>query len=191
MKVLVILAVVVGAAFAQVQPTCQGPKEFESVLVEINPNRKTERLARLSYDTQFQRIRIKEEVREGTGQEEFYDELFLHEQQIGYRLNLKTKKCDKFSLKEPFPFIGVPSDAHFDGEGYIGTSGVVGAGVLVDLYTADTQRGRYAGTWTQIDCFPVSDTYISRRTGIVHWSFFDVTLGISDPNVFIPPPECQ
>ena len=22
-------------------------------------------------------------------------------------------------------------------------------------------------------------------------SFFDVTAGISDPNVFIPPPECQ
>ena len=63
-------------------------------------------------------------------------------QNIGYRLNLKTKVCDKFTLKEPFPVIGVPTDAHFDGEGYIGVSGLVGAGVLVDLFSADTERGK-------------------------------------------------
>ena len=31
--------------------------------------------------------------------------------------------------------------------------------------------GRYVGTWTYVDCMPVTDTYIGGQTGFVHWRY--------------------
>ena len=62
-------------------------------------------------------------------------------QQLGYRLNLKTKVCEKFKLTEPFREIGVPLGARLDGEVEIGTAAIPGAGVLTQIYEADTPRG--------------------------------------------------
>lgn len=75
--------------------------------------------------------------------------------------------------------------------------------VLMQLYI-----GYYRGVWTVKDCIPYVHSYLStyptanyHRTtyvtniGHVFWSlwlyrFYDLTAGISDPNVFDPPPEC-
>jgi hypothetical protein len=48
----------------------------------------------------------------------------------------------------------------------------------------------YFSTWTYRGCIPVSRNTVSEKYGSGHLSFYDVTLGISDPNVFIPPREC-
>ena len=32
-----------------------------------------------------------------------------------------------------------------------------------------SHSGRYVGTWTYIDCMPVTDSYIGGQTGFVHW----------------------
>ncbi len=52
-------------------------------------------------------------------------------------------------------------------------------------YTAE-----FFATWTYQGCLPISRTVFSRTNGVQHISFFDITLGISDPNVFIPRREC-
>jgi len=48
----------------------------------------------------------------------------------------------------------------------------------------------YIGTWTYQGCLPVSRVTVSEERGNEILSFFDVTVGISDPNVFIPRREC-
>ncbi len=48
----------------------------------------------------------------------------------------------------------------------------------------------YIGTWTYQGCLPVSRTTFSEKYGNELLSFYDLTAGISDPNVFIPRPEC-
>ena len=48
----------------------------------------------------------------------------------------------------------------------------------------------YVSTWTYRACIPVSRNTYSEKYGISHLSFYDVTAGISDPNVFIPRREC-
>ena len=108
-------------------------------------------------------------------------------QQIGYRLNLKTKVCDKFTLKEPFPVIGVPPDAKFDGEGYIGASGLVGAGVLVDLFNADTERGEL---YCRLLCISIAVYSIDSR---VESTLLSVAILINIiQQYYIPsPPSCR
>jgi hypothetical protein len=44
--------------------------------------------------------------------------------------------------------------------------------------------------WTYEACIPVARTLFSPTMGVSHISFYDVTAGIRDPNVFIPRREC-
>ena len=48
----------------------------------------------------------------------------------------------------------------------------------------------YTSTWTLQGCVPVSRTSFGPQLGVAHVSFYDVTVGIRDPNVFIPRREC-
>jgi hypothetical protein len=54
--------------------------------------------------------------------------------------------------------------------------------------TNDTVRS--FGTWTYQACLPVRVVRYSAQYGRSETSFFDITAGISNPNVFIPRPEC-
>lgn len=48
----------------------------------------------------------------------------------------------------------------------------------------------YILSWTYQGCLPVSRAVFSQKYGNEILSFFDITVGISDPNVFIPRREC-
>jgi len=48
----------------------------------------------------------------------------------------------------------------------------------------------YIGTWTYEGCLPVSRATSSEKYGNEILSFFDIIVGIGDPNVFIPRQEC-
>ena len=60
-----------------------------------------------------------------------------------YRINLKTKECEKFPLTSPFQPIEVPPEAHFRGSEYVGVEGLIGAGFETELWVGSTERG----TW--------------------------------------------
>ncbi|XP_065184342.1 mammalian ependymin-related protein 1-like isoform X2 [Sycon ciliatum] len=142
-----------------------------------------------SYDSSEERIAIKNELVEGD-KREFYEEIFLFKQKLGYKINLKTRQCFNYTLLEPFRPIEVPTNATSRGEEYIGVSSVPGASVLVTLWSADTTIGRYSGSWTAVDCIPVMDSYVSATKGFIHRTFYDVVIGIPNPDVFVPPGEC-
>ena len=61
-------------------------------------------------------------------------------QNVGYRINARTRECQRFTLREPFRRIEVPDLANFTSSGYIGSS-VSGAGVLVNVFSGDTEHG--------------------------------------------------
>lgn len=48
----------------------------------------------------------------------------------------------------------------------------------------------YIGTWTREGCIMVSRIITSEKYGNEILTVFDATVGISDPNVFIPRREC-
>ena len=59
-------------------------------------------------------------------------------QKKGYHINLKTNTCEVFDLNDPFQRIAIPKNAKLDGEVYIGTSSIPGAGVEVDMWSGNT-----------------------------------------------------
>ncbi|XP_033127892.1 mammalian ependymin-related protein 1-like isoform X3 [Anneissia japonica] len=176
---------------SQVPKPCVAPSAMEARIVERNMEREYEVRAKMSYDARNLRKRYVDEVFINGDKRDYYDVLYLHNVGKEYRYNLKTKTCEVRAISQNrFYPIGIPNNATFYGEANIGTKGFPGEGVLVQEWGGATERGRYIGVWTLTGCLPVREGYYSNQTGFINTEFFDITLGISDPNVFIPPQEC-
>ena len=63
--------------------------------------------------------------------------------EVGYRLNLRTRECEKFVLTEPFHYIEVPTNTTLDATYYLGSPEVAGNSVEMHFYSGDTERGKH------------------------------------------------
>merc|ERR1712213_274391 len=109
-----------------------------------------------------------------------------------YRIDLKTKNCTKHPLSRPFIPFGMPDGAHYVGAANVGPVNIPDEHATVIIFEGvnEEEKVRYFGEVTAPDCIPVSTSFVSNRTGFVHTMFFDITGGIPDPTVFIPPSNC-
>lgn len=191
--VLLVVAIT-SVAIAQEEYKCETPKVWYAHFYDFSPSRREERFGRFYYDEDNKRIARRENVTQGLNYTDFYDEIFLHEEQVGYRINVRTKECSKFSLTDPFPIIGPYLDDSYQGEAFIGSSISDRDGVRVQMYSGSNERGQFFGVWIPAEegtCFPVSETYTrisDRSSSTMRW--YDIRLGVLDPDVFIPPPNC-
>ena len=152
--------------------------------------------AHITYDAIYQRERVIEEYVLGSD-DEYFDVLYLHQQNIEYVFNLKTRNCTTRPRTRPWINFGVPQNATSYGESYLGSDAVPNANVLTTLwgYQFVDQKGDkidYFGIWTYEACLPIHVRYVAEDAQFdAHYNFFDITPGISDPSVFIPRKECQ
>ena len=66
----------------------------------------------------------------------------LFTQKVHYSVNLKTKQCNKTALDKEFRPVEVPLFANFTDEVYLGISGLIGAGVLENIFQGnDADKG--------------------------------------------------
>ncbi|CAF0898910.1 unnamed protein product [Brachionus calyciflorus] len=189
------LVLTISSVFGQKPVPCTSPPQWEARVFSYDPFQKDTIMARITYDAIYKRERIVEEVKLGD-QDDFYDVLYLHNQQIEYRFNFKTKECTKQAITRPWRDFGIPANATSNGESYIGSSAVPNANVLLTLWSKEftNEKGNkidYTGAWTYEACLPVSSHYFSKEENInTHTNFFDIVPGIDNPNVFIPRKEC-
>ncbi|KAI3382270.1 hypothetical protein SNEBB_011452 [Seison nebaliae] len=188
---LVVLAVAFVACTAQLPKPCYDPAEFEGRVFQMDQTKQEYSGGRLSYDKVNKRERFIEEVNIKK-QKNYYDIIRLHNEDVEYVFNLVSKQCEKRQITKPWRDWGIPKNASSFGEAYIGSSSKGKDGVLITIWGGKTKEGiSYFGEWTYDDCIPVHMFAEKKATGeqdVV--SFFDVTLGIQNPNVFIPPKEC-
>ncbi|XP_076099850.1 mammalian ependymin-related protein 1-like [Mytilus galloprovincialis] len=190
MKVFIAICCLV-AVFGQEPPPCESPKQWEGRRVAYDRSKMFEERSKVSYDETNERVRIIEEVEIGQDRD-YYDVLYLHNIGKEYRLNFKTRQCNVTELTRPFRPFGVPPGAEFEGSATLGVSGLPGEFITIENFAGDLMRekARYFGFVTSPDCYPVQTNFMSTDTGLVTMSFYDINVGITDPNVFIPPPEC-
>ena len=123
------------------------------------------RFGKESYDASELRRRFTEELDSSRTDREYYDELFLHKevdrmarpaarsklkhlwvyflywQGIGYRLNVRTRECEKFPLTEPWRPVEVPANTTLEATYYLGSENVPGNYVRMNAYHGNTERG--------------------------------------------------
>ena len=66
---------------------------------------------------------------------------------------------------------------------------------MYNVLFSSVQTGEYwIGVFSLNNCFPIREVVIAdyeQVNSTITTDFYDVVLGISNPNDFIPPPECQ
>ncbi|KJE89395.1 ependymin [Capsaspora owczarzaki ATCC 30864] len=178
-------------ALAQEHQRCIAPSQFESRIVEVDPSKQFELRGKLVYDAHNQRTATIEEVVVGSQKPAFYHTITLHQLGAQYNINLQTKECKIQTIPRQWRPFEIPHNSTFYGGVIVGTEAFADSGVEVDLWGGHTESGdSWTGAFTSRICIPVSDSVRGDKIGFVHTSFFDTVLGISDPNVFIPPSNC-
>jgi len=188
---LALCAVVV--VVAQHPRHCEAPLEFEAHGFQWDPKMQFFRRGRIFFDARLERTALVEEVENGTDRE-YLHTIHLFREHKAYDYNLKTKVCTSRTIDHRFHPIHIPHNAHFVGDAIVGTNAFDGAGVLTTHWEHhnDTEHWSWFGVFTDrsIGCIPVFDHFHDERIGSVRTEFFDVVLGISDPNIFVPDQSC-
>jgi len=191
--VLVALAMCVAVVYAQHPRHCVAPLEFEAHAMQMAPKEEFFRRGHFAYDARNERTSLFEDEHNGTDHE-VYHTIELFRERKAFRFNLKTKVCTVQEIKHRFHRIEVPRNASFVGEAIIGTNAFENSGLLTNHWAHHNseEKWEWFGVYTprEAGCVPIQDDFHDHNVGRVQTNFFDVVLGISDPNVFIPESSC-
>ncbi|XP_065832924.1 mammalian ependymin-related protein 1-like [Oscarella lobularis] len=191
MKLCLAIAVVVAfVAAQQPAPTCKPPMQWESYEHHLSGESHSFARRKVSYDETNQRVRIVEQYDQENETRQYFDILYLYNEHKYYLYNLGTQACEQRPLNEPFHSRGVPEGATYSGQYYFGAAVDPVNSVYVNSYKGDTQYGYYTGYFTNTSCLPIYHTHYHSDGTLTVSFYFDVTLGFSDPGVFIPPSAC-
>ncbi|XP_045187645.2 mammalian ependymin-related protein 1-like [Mercenaria mercenaria] len=191
MKIFFCLALVV-ACSAQVPTPCESPKQWVGRRLRTDRYKQYFELAVHSYDEVNMRTASREE-REVGKERDYFAKIHLYNEGLEYALNLRTMQCNVTKLSHPFRRVGVPPDARFLFEGDYGAAGIPSEHLTAATFGGKFEDGaEYLVTVAEPDCIPL-DFDVRSNTTTEHYQerYYDLTLGISDPTVFIPPKQCM
>jgi hypothetical protein len=171
------------------------PLEMEAHFVQWDMKEQFALRAHFAYDARQERTATIEAVDNSTSKEAFYHVINLHREHRRYIVNLKDKTCQTQQLDYPFRRIEIPRDAHFRGEAVIGTNAFPDSGVLTTMWHHEDKDKKWSWEGVYTDqfkgCIPLMDHYHDEKIGSVNSRFFDVVLGVGDPDIFVPPSVCN
>lgn len=146
----------------------------------------------VSYDAINKRRAIFEEQDIVIPGRQFREFLILNNQNIMYEINLTKKTCTK-SVPRPWHPYGIPPNATFETEYYIGGPGEQVFAAEWSDRIPFRQREYWIGVFSLNNCYPIREVIIADYREInstITSNFYDVVEGIPNPDDFIPPPEC-
>ncbi|XP_062333392.1 ependymin-like 1 [Osmerus eperlanus] len=189
MKTIVLFSSLVLGCLAQKPHPCKSPPLLTGSLSVVAHHDLTAG-AKYTYDAFGQRIRFRE-IGSYQNQTFWIDALLLFREGVIYKINHQNRTCKKEKLWADFHPMEVPNNATLLGQVILGGSSGPGEGLLVNSWYGEMKRGKYVSTVTEFGCLPVSTLFHTERTGWILTSFFNILIGIEDPQDFFPPDFCQ
>ncbi|XP_061104996.1 ependymin-like [Conger conger] len=189
LSVCLLLAV---TAVAQKPHPCKSPPLMVGRASVIYPKGETYVSERFTYDALGKKIRVRMEGVEHN--HSFYEDvLMLFGEGVIYQISYRNKTCTKKPLKVPFQPIEIPQNATLQAQIILGSSSGPGQGLLVNNWMGEIpeQKVKYFATFTEFGCIPVSTLYLTHKDGWLFSSFFNILVGIDDPQDLIPPDFCD
>jgi len=190
---LLFLVLVACAVSANTDYKCSPPQVWEGKMQQsFFKNRQFIPYQRLSYDGDNRRTRTLQVVQNGT-EKTTYDILYYQRCRTMFIYNLDTKECKRIKTDYPWQPMEIPEEATYVGDGYAGSAGVPQGGLLVQTWSGHrSEQGGfdYMFTLTRHGCIPMSYTMWGKDLGLINANFYDIVLGIDDPNVFRPRQAC-
>jgi len=195
MKALILLLAV--CAYAQLSPPCTSPQQWMAYLRRYDQTQNVYTRGQYYYDALNQRTAEQElDNEKGVLTRAWVIDLWRAFPPTRYYINqtVVPTTCVKTPLNDSFHEIGVPPTARYDSDQFIGCGGIRDGAVETFTYQQDNRNGTLIQTFTTHACVPVHFVRITNTTNppdvrVADW--YNVVLGIDNPNVFIPPPECK
>ncbi|OZA43274.1 MAG: hypothetical protein B7X84_03595 [Alphaproteobacteria bacterium 17-39-52] len=110
-----------------------------------------------------------------------------------YVTDIDSRTCYYYPINWPFVAHDIPADAVFEGYESIGSYPdyvTLSQWIIANASSPSGVGHRYM-TFTSQGCVPVRDDFFNNATGFSYMEFSDVTLGLHDPNIFVPPTGCK
>ncbi|KAL6103747.1 epdr1 [Pungitius sinensis] len=170
---------------------CVAPLQWEGRWVMYDHSSGRNARASVSYDGLKQRLRVLQRSQKHAPCQRFFEYIYLYQSMVMFQIDQKTKDCSKISLTEAWDPFDIPDNSTFEDQYVIG-----GPGDNVEVQEwSDRKPARRHETWVGVytlkDCYPVQETYVKNSSVTTSTRFFNIQLGISDPDVFTPPSTCQ
>ncbi|XP_041635767.1 ependymin-like [Cheilinus undulatus] len=192
MKVFLAFACLLAGCLAQRPQPCKSPPLLTGGLSIVSQNEELFAVARYLYDAIGERIRLFEVV-SLDNQTSFYDILLLYREHVMYQIDDKDRTCQKLPLKDDFMPLAIPGDATFVHQVVLGDSSRPAEGLLMNTWTGKLpdQGGTFLASVTDFGCIPISFEYQVKPYGWLQTTYFNNVIGITDPELLIPPSFCE
>uniref|UniRef100_A0A8C6UYA2 Mammalian ependymin-related protein 1 n=1 Tax=Neogobius melanostomus TaxID=47308 RepID=A0A8C6UYA2_9GOBI len=169
---------------------CLAPGQWEGRWVQYDHGTGRNSRAAVSYDAPNQRLRVLQQHKRHTPCQRYFEFIYLYQSRVLFQIDQKTKECAKLPLSQAWDPYDVPDNSTFEDQYTVG-----GPGDSVEVQEWSDrkparQHERWVGVYTLKDCYPVLETYTLNTSVTTSTRFYDLRLGISDPQVFTPPPTC-
>ncbi|XP_041635385.1 ependymin-like [Cheilinus undulatus] len=161
-------------------------------ILQVSHDEELYAIARYLYDAIGERIRLFE-IGSYDNQTFSYDVLLLFREHVMYQIDDKDRTCQKLHLKDDFVPLAIPGDATFVNQVVLGDSSRPGEGLLMNTWMGNMpdQGGRFLASVTDFGCIPISIEYQDKPSGWLQTTYFDNVIGITDPELLIPPSFCE
>ncbi|EDQ88280.1 uncharacterized protein MONBRDRAFT_37575 [Monosiga brevicollis MX1] len=192
---LVCCLAVLALAAAQIPARCASPAQWSAqAFVRDSERGQTELIGtRYFYDAVNQRKARFDQV-DADRNTSYFIVIELHQEGTEYIYDIQSRSCKKQDLRRPFIPHSVVDNATYHGDYIIGSSATPDSGVEIEVWTHrfESEHGTFewTGEFTRSHCFPV-ESHVEGRGFFFVEQFIDIVVGLPDPNVFIPPEECQ
>ncbi|KAG9265740.1 ependymin-like [Astyanax mexicanus] len=184
------LSVLLGALAQQPHP-CKAPPYLEGKLFVLFPEGHTTLFEQFAYDAVEERIRVVASIKHDS-QEMIEDRLLFFRERFYYEIHYHNKSCVKTPFDAQFNPIQIPHDAHHQAQFVLGSLSAPAEGLLVNSwvgYIPET-KANYSMTFTEFGCIPITILTTDEKKDHFFSSFFDLVVGLENPDVFIPPSFC-
>ncbi|XP_029625875.1 ependymin [Salmo trutta] len=172
---------------------CKSPPLVEGSMALTIIKEKTFGVEKFSYDAFEERVHLRL-LLDQDNHTTYRDTLLLYKEGIAYQIFRHNQTCEKVHFKDPWKPMEIPRDAKFQSQVIIGSLSAPAEGLLVNNWsgTIAEPHDDYLLTFTEFGCLPVHAWWynIEHQT-LMSLSFFDMVLGVEDPEVFNPPSFCD
>ncbi|KAL0993945.1 hypothetical protein UPYG_G00115900 [Umbra pygmaea] len=171
---------------------CKSPPLLEGKLALAIIKNKTFGIEKFAYNAFDERVHVR--VRLDVDNKTIYsDTLVLYREGVAFEIFRHNQTCTKVHFKDHWKPIEIPRDAKFLSQMIIGSFSEPGDGLLVNNWSGKVEEPplKYLITFTEFGCLPVYGWYDMPGQDVLGVSFFDIVIGVEDPNIFIPPSFCD
>jgi len=193
--VCVCVAIVACLALAHASEKCETPPTWEARIVYSDPDRAWGIHAHHSQDGEGERVSVYEEIEDFHEQKrDYFHRIWHYKTGYHYKYDLQRKNCTYWKHEYEFRPIHIPDSAKFITDLYVGSAAIEGGSTEVGYWYDQfwhPQVGQWEAEFTLRGCVPVREWYEDTDQGIIYQGWYNVVLGISDPSIFDPYPNCK